>query len=72
MLTSKKSLVSAVESLFKLFKFEFYPDKYAKLFEEIFDLDNVLDVIQLQELVATLEQKQAKSDAVALVNKVIA
>jgi hypothetical protein len=71
-LTSKKSLVRAVESLFRLFKFEFYPDKYSKLFEEIFDLDNVLDIIQLQELVATLEQKQTKSDAVALVNKVIA
>ena len=71
-LSSKKSLVHAVESLFRLFQFDYYPEKYAKLFEEIFDLDNVLDIIQLQELVASLEQKQAKMDAVALVNKVIA
>ena len=51
LLNNKFNLKDTVESLFKLFKINFYPDKYTKLFEESFDLDLVQDVLNLQELI---------------------
>ena len=50
LLNNKLNLKDTIESLFKLFKINFYPDKYTKLFEESFDLDLVQDVLSLQNL----------------------
>lgn len=75
---NKKSISDIVEQLFILFKIEFYPDKYIKVFEEMFDLDSVTDILQLQEIVCNIEQRrdnnstdETQKDAVILVNKVL-
>ncbi len=49
---------SFVNALFKLIRIEFYSEKYVKLFEETYDLNNVQDIFQLQEIVRELEQKR--------------
>jgi len=75
-LNSKLNLTNTVESLFKLFKIDFYAEKYVRIFEEMFDLDSVLDIFQLQEIVNKLEQKRdeeqnLKNNSIILVNKVL-
>jgi len=52
---NKQSLVSSADSLLKLFKINFYPEKYVKIFEDLFDLDSIHDILKLQELIASLE-----------------
>jgi hypothetical protein len=49
---------SFVNALFKLIRIEFYSEKYVRLFEETYDLNNVQDIFQLQEIVRELEQKR--------------
>jgi hypothetical protein len=46
---------SFITSLNKLIKIEFYSEKYVRLFEETFDLNNVQDILQLQDIVRELE-----------------
>lgn len=57
-LNNKFNLSSSVDCLFKLFKIDFYSEKFVKIFEEMFDLDSVIDILQLQEIVSKLEQKR--------------
>jgi hypothetical protein len=54
-LSSEATLKQIVDQLFKLFKVDFYAEKYVKIFEEMFDLDSVADVLHLQEIVSKLE-----------------
>lgn len=51
---------SFVNALFKLIKIEFYSEKYVRLFEETYDLNNVQDIFQLQDIVRELEQKRGE------------
>ena len=39
------------ESLFSLFKIEFYPEKYLSIFEDIFDTDVISNIIMLQDII---------------------
>lgn len=71
---------SFVNALFKLIKMEFYSEKYVRLFEETYDLNNVQDIFQLHDIVREFEQKRGEDinqnqnssdDAVILLNKVL-
>ena len=48
--------VSLFKSLYKLFKIQFLEDKYLELFEDVFDLDNLNHLSQLEN---TIMQEEA-------------
>lgn len=47
MLDQKLNLQKVVDNLFRLFAIEFYPEKYVKFFEEMYDLDSINDILTL-------------------------
>ena len=46
------------ESLFSLFKIEFYPEKYLTIFEDIYDTDVISNIPLLQDIIFKEEQKR--------------
>lgn len=63
-----------VDNLYRLFTIEFYPEKYIKFFEEMYDLDSITDIIALQGIICKFESKRdddPKLQSIILVNKAI-
>ena len=46
------------ESLFSLFKIDFYPEKYLTIFEDIIDTDVISNIPFLQDIIFKEEQKR--------------
>ena len=78
LVTDSKHDGALADSFLRLFKLDFYPEKYVWVFEDHFELDDVQDLARLYDVVAKLEQKkvvapedQARAEAVTLLNRVL-
>ena len=50
-------MIKLFESLFSLFKIDFYPEKYLTIFEDIYDTDVISNIPLLQDIIFKEEQK---------------
>ena len=51
-------MIKLFESLFSLFKIDFYPEKYLTIFEDIYDTDVISNIPLLQDIIFKEEQKR--------------